>query len=88
MRVASVAVVQNVEPTLMQALMSRGRRTHEHSSNVVFTADSRGRSMTQRQGLAFPIPIFMLWHYRTRVMTDSVLLLVALVMLLQVWKQS
>ena len=38
MRVASVAVVQNAEPTLMQALMSRGRRTHEHSSNVVFTA--------------------------------------------------
>ena len=35
-RVASVAVVQNAEPTLMQALMSRGRRTHEHSSNVVF----------------------------------------------------
>ena len=43
-RVASVAVVQNVEPTLMQPLMSRGRRTHEHSSNVVFAAGATVRS--------------------------------------------
>ena len=44
MRVASVAVVQNAEPTLMQALMSRGRRTHEHSSNVAFIAGATVRS--------------------------------------------